>query len=700
MRSALAVVVLLAAFVSAQDRRVKEPELPAWRALGLGAELKWIDDPEAHVDGRRPDRALRVEANRSALIDSAIASAKEQGRLVLWFVPRISEGQKHGVQMYRAPILEGYAMQLLFEDPDLVALAASRFVCARVNLDEALAARYGLRPLDFVEPAIVFLDGEGKVVHFVERIRTFDAHWFVELMRRVIDKAGLDGGDAKVTGARQAIDEGRYARAKTLLDASKGDGEDWYLRAILHRRLRDADAALNALGTAAESRIVPQSLLDAERCRILLLAGRDAEIDGEAATDGARAPEAAYLRALAALRQGDEHDARRRFEAVAGTWPDSQFGRRAAMNVRIGDDERPCGAAFSGFETMRWLDASAYLGFPRDTTWKGPERTPQDMAVAAVQHLLLLQRDDGGFKDSRYAYWPTPKITPNAWIAITALAATALLEHREVDPKRIPTATIDAAIARAEAYLFDPEHLARGENEDVYADTYRLLYLVHKHAGTDAGARQELVERMNAIVKESGERQHDDGFFAHEYANAFCTAAMLWGLLRSREAGAEVPDAMFSRGVAALLSARKADGAFVYGGAARKEGGSSLKDASARMPVCEGVLYALGHSDADRLRFAFDTWWANIERIERVRRNDFHSDGELAGFFFFHALFHASEIWARLPEELRGDSGTRFLDLVRRIPEFDGSFIDSHEIGRSYATAMALLVLANLRTER
>ena len=35
------------------------------------------------------------------------------------------------------------------------------------------------------------------------------------------------------------------------------------------------------------------------------------------------------------------------------------------------------------------------------------------------------------------------------------------------------------------------------------------------------------------------------------------------------------------------------------------------------------------------------------------------------------------------------------MQLLRAIPELDGSFLDSHEIGRSYGTAMALLTIAN-----
>jgi hypothetical protein len=35
------------------------------------------------------------------------------------------------------------------------------------------------------------------------------------------------------------------------------------------------------------------------------------------------------------------------------------------------------------------------------------------------------------------------------------------------------------------------------------------------------------------------------------------------------------------------------------------------------------------------------------------------------------------------------------LELLQRIPEMDGSFLDSHEFGRSYGTAAALLTLHN-----
>ena len=117
------------------------------------------------------------------------------------------------------------------------------------------------------------------------------------------------------------------------------------------------------------------------------------------------------------------------------------------------------------------------------------------------------------------------------------------------------------------------------------------------------------------------------------------------------------------------------------------------------MPVCEGTLFQVGRSDLDKVRFALLTFWDNMSHLEGVRRNDFHSDGELGGFFFFHAVFHASETARLLPAEEQPAQWQKFVALLQQIPEMDGSFLDSHELGRSYGTAMALLTLRNATRE-
>ncbi|HEU4420623.1 MAG TPA: hypothetical protein VFT55_16915, partial [Planctomycetota bacterium] len=134
---------------------------------------------------------------------------------------------------------------------------------------------------------------------------------------------------------------------------------------------------------------------------------------------------------------------------------------------------------------------------------------------------------------------------------------------------------------------------------------------------------------------------------------------------------------------------------FVYGGSARDGQTAQLKDSAGRMPVCEGGLLQLGRSDLDKVRFALQNFWDHMKNLEGVRRNDFHSDGELGGFFFWHSVFHASEVVRILPAEEQAPHWQRFLELLQQIPEVDGSFLDSHELGRSYGTAMALLTLHN-----
>jgi hypothetical protein len=322
---------------------------------------------------------------------------------------------------------------------------------------------------------------------------------------------------------------------------------------------------------------------------------------------------------------------------------------------------------------------------------------------AALDYLLAAQRPDGSWSDTRYAFWPAPRILPNVRMAVTALAATAVLVWRDLDPARA-----DAALVRAERFLLDDAQVARGTEEEVYTEAYRMLYWVKKSLALP-GARREAIQRLNALTGRAAEIQNArNGFYTHEYENAFCTAAMLWSLQRARAVGATVSDETLARAVKAVQSARREDGTFVYGGAYRPRSTTTptpvnvtdLKNASARMPLCEGVLLAQGASDQERLARAFTVFLRYLDRLERVRKCDFHADGELGGFFFWHALFHATLVRSLLQGPVGPQFDERLLDLVTGFPEIDGSFIDDHELGKSYGTAMGLLVLKNLESTR
>ena len=729
MRNALGLsVVLLASFasVSAQETTAApEPAHPV-ESLDLDSHIEWLDDGAVFQDGRRAKRSLTDEEDafdRAAFLDKAIAKARAEEKLVLWYIPRIIEESSSGVQMYRAPVLDVYMRQVVFCDEDVASIIRHRFVPLRLTMDEALSARFDLRPLEFIEPAVVFLDGNGKVVHFVERLRTFDALWFTHLLRRVLDHAGM-GRPAAAATAEEEIARGCYESARAMLARDQDpDVDGLLLRAGLERRLRNPEGAF-ALLEKAEAKIEAERAelaeneeggrrgrrrgnpdatklreaerrVDLERGRLLTLTGKNREAlrpldrafrDGQA--------EAGYLLALNRMALGDETEALRLFQLVEQRHPETLFAKRAQANTVLGPDERPLGAAFAGFEHYGYLHDAAYEGLSRDTSWSGNDLTPKEMATLGVRFLLAQQNGDGGFTGARYAYWGSSEITTNTWVAITALSCAALLEYRDELADVLDATRIDDAIARGEAYMFDERHMNRGANEEVYADAFRLLYLSRRIAHAPMMAEWSL-EKATGIITVAAGHQAEDGFFAHEYRNAFCTGVMLWALLEAREVGVSVPDAMLTAGSGALESARFANGAYSYGGTARGDEGS-LKDASGRMPTCEGVLLRTGAGSDARLAFALETFWEYFDRLERVRRNDFHSDGELAGFFFFHDVFHTSEVLSEMPASLAAPAKARFLQMLRDIPEIDGSFVDSHEFGRAYGTAMALLTLRNV----
>jgi hypothetical protein len=696
----------LVATVGAQNQASAHPAA----SLGLLELIPWQRDGADFYD-HAPTKPPKVD--REALIGAACAKAKAEGKLVLWYVHRIEEKKLGGRQMYRAPVLDVYMQQVVFADPDVASMASEAFVPVRCMLDEPLAQRFDLRPLAFVEPAVLFLDGDGKVVHFVERFRTFHAQWFADLMARLLEQHQVPR-KADTPQAMRRLGLWRPALAVLQAKADKSAAE-WLELAQLQRLLRQPEAALQSLDQAdatasakadpdkprrGPARAAAGSIafdIACERGLLLAMSGRPLEaqpyLEFAWRGDGARTAEAGYWSALDALHLGDETFAMRRFGLVAERFADTPFGKRARANVQLGPDDRPIGAAFTGFESIRYLPESAYQGMPKDTTWNGPALAPKAMALQALQFLLAQQHDDGGFTDARYAYWPSSEITPNVWVAVTGIALSALWEYRSMFPEL--QARIDLALQRGEAFAFDPKRLNRGANEDCYSDAYRLMYLGRRARDASGDAKQKWIGRMNELVQQAQARQKASGFWAHEYENAFATGAVLQELVAARASGATVPTEVTDKGAAALISARFKTGTFAYGGAAGEGRGTPLKDAVGRMPVCEGTLLQLGRSDLDKLRFAMNNFWEFMKNLEGVRRNDFHSDGELGGFFFFHSVFHASEAVLLLPEEERAAHWAKFTALLQDIPEMDGSFLDSHELGRSYGTAMALLTLRN-----
>ncbi len=609
------------------------------------SQIPWITDgielQDNLVGGRTPKEPV---VDREALLSQAKRLAAEKNRLILWYCFRVP-----GSHMYRGRLPDQYMKVAVFTDPAVVDLVKAKFVPLRMACDLPVGLPRGIKAFDFVEPGLILMTPEGNVVHAIDRIRTFNPGWIRSVLAAVLRK-----NEAYNAPAGDSVD-----------DLLRGGDDD--------KALEKAAPAQMALVMRRAGRLEDVLKLDApalQRGLALFDLGRFDE--ARAVLEKEASPEAIYH--LAAIDRLSGRDPEPRWRALVERHPESPWAWRAAANLVRGPDTRPEGPAASMFEDLQYRPIE---GLPRNTCL--PAADAETAARRAVEFLLRAQRPDGSWSDARYAYWPDARILPNAFMAITALAALALSEWREIDPRGV-----QAAVARAEAYIDDDRRMNRGHNEECYADAYRLLYWASKKD----------VARMNRLVARLAAQQDKEGFWAHEYPNPFSTAGVVHCLSEARKAGAGVPDALFKRASDALMKTRGDGGrqSYMY-----PRQPSSEKDSMGRIPLCEMALMECGKGSVEDVAAGLEAYWRHRRRLEAVRVCDFHSDGELAGFFFFYDLFHVAEAARTLREPARGEHLKRLLDQVLALPEIDGSFIDSHELGKSYGTAMALLVMRRAR---
>lgn len=604
-------------------------------ARRCGSQIPWIADGTELVDmelaaGHHPQypearEPRRYKVDRAALLARARKQAAEQRRLILWYVPRMP-----GLHMYRATLLDQAMMAVTFTDPGVVELVNAKFVPLRMCCDPETGAALKLKAFDVVEPALVFLTPEGRVVHVLDRIRTFNADWFRAALVAILRK--------------------HPDRDPPMRDEAS--------RAVVLRREGRFEDVLKLEGEPVQKGIALLGLRRFDEARAVL--------------ERETSPEARYH--LAAIDAWTGKDPAPRLRELARAHPDSPWAWRAAANLVKADDSLPAGPLAHHLEDFFLRPPE---GAPSSTNL--PATDADEAARRAVDWLLRAQHEDGAWRDARYAFWPTPEILPNVWGAVTALASLALLEHRDVDPRRI-----DAALARADAFLRDDRRLAPGKNEESYAQAFRLHYFA---------ARRDR-DLLNRVVARLGAMQDKDGHWPHEYPNPFSTAVVVHALATARKAGATVPDVLFHRASDALLATRGEENRQAY---RVGEPPDNPKSSMSRTALCQLALHESGRGTLGEVAAGVEGYWNFVDRLEAVRLCDYHSDGRLAGFFYFHAGFHLLEAARALEGETRASTLRRLRERTLRIPEWDGSFVDSHEIGKSYGTAMALLLLSRTR---
>ena len=154
-----------------------------------------------------------------------------------------------------------------------------------------------------------------------------------------------------------------------------------------------------------------------------------------------------------------------------------------------------------------------------------------------------------------------------------------------------------------------------------------------------------------------------------------------------------------------LALCRSENGAFSYG--MRRRGGgrgrpASYEGSAGRMPFCELALLLSGKSDQGRLKSAIEISFKHHHLLEKIRKYDDHADRyHNGGFFFWHDILGRTMAISKIKDpQLRKRFAERQLELILAIPEIDGGFVDSHELGKTYGTAMALICIRSLLPDK
>lgn len=636
--STISACLIAPTWLSAQDQAPQKNSTrkirvnPNAQAKRIGSAIKW-----------QPD------------FETAVAKSKETGKPIFWYVPTL-----RGTFMDRKNEIDRYMLAGPFSWPDIVSVINEHYIPVRHAPTTEQQKAFHLVPYEFVEPGFLIigkddsaesklpgLDMKINVSIGVDRITTMHPEWFRHLL---------------TTRVLQPIRPEKKPEA--LLKA-------WKLF-----RSRDFHATVQHL---AMSKNTIQSYSDSNRCECALLLG------------------------MAQFRSGKHELAKLTWTKASETFADEPLAWKAAAEAQmIG----PFARGFEVFNPLPPLALNAGETSAGSQAPKGTYTVPQ-LWRNGMQFLLGMQNEKGGFTDCDYDFGGTDSL-PNVHVAVTSLAGMAMLKACErkdlTDELRTKlTAAIDSAIS----YVTDESNINKFDRDEIlWAYAYRLRFLsrcLQQNVVQLKTNPHSLKEAIAQAAKALENVQSRQGSWYHEYNNSFVTATALVALHEAAKAGAELDQSKIQKGVASLLSDRFANGAYPYSSSRRAAGKPSpgtardVAAAAGRMPICELGLWHWDKSSDKALVSAIRRSLDLQENLDIALKYDDHTSRlAYGGFFFWYDMRGRSEAISRVRDAaMQAEFKAKHKAMIMALPELDGCFVDSHELGRVYGTAMALLSLAN-----
>lgn len=537
-----------------------------------------------------------------------------------------------GSFMDRQAEVDGYMMAGPFSWPWLVELLNERYVPVKAKADRKLCKTYGLAPVSFIEPGILILPtARGAKRRTFQALSTFSPSWF---------RYHFLSYDDTSSPWPVEIQEAYITTCYTTLP--------------------QADDGLERFDKFLET------MPEAER------------------------PGALWMFAAGLRNYQRGAQAREILQRLKKGYPENPLAAKAAMELE------GHGPYWQGFETYDTLPAVSLHDRIRGTRLEKGLLSDAEILVRSQAYLLRMQEADGSWRDSRYDFGGTDSM-PNVHAAITAIIARGLAGHRPPpDQADQPEADVSVSLQRAYAFLAQDDILNLQDSDELlWAYLYRIrlyTYLLDREH-TDREAILPLLTRnVDALMGLQG----DKGAWAHEYENPFVTASALIALYEAQRHGVEPQDLdeVVERGLIALEASRSKDGAYSYY-QGRGKVRTPVEASVGRSPVGEHARQLWGVAKKKDLNEAIANSFEHEEPLFLARKYDDHtSTHAYGGFFFWYSMLGRTEAILALPKgKKRTQYRKRQRDLILGLPEIDGAFIDSHELGRCYGTGMALWCL-------
>ena len=584
-----------------------------------------------------PSPAAARAGNSIEWLDSfeaAIAAARAADKPVFWYVPTLADSP-----MDRQPEIDRYMLAGPFSWPSTIGLLRDHCICLRLAPSGALQKQFELVRGAFIEPGYLLLDRDGKELERLHSLTTFHPQWFEAPLRR-----------------RFAMPLGSFPCTPAVQDAGA---------AYRRRDFAACEAALSAvLVRDAASDLVAESL---------------------------------FLRGAALRRQNREVDAVASWRSVVDDHASTLWAAKCAMEI---EGHGPFSRGFEDFgplpeRVLRDLDEGSRA--PRGSY------TEAELWLRGVEFLLSMADSDGVLRDSIYDFGGTDSLA-NVHLAVSFLCGEALLQAsaRADAAALVLPADLRAGIERRLQQLLvaasdDSRFALEDRDEILWANAYRARFLsrwVEMRSADREKGRAVLGPAVAALCS----LQPETGMWFHEYGNPFAVATALQGLAFAKRSGEEIAPTIVARGIAALQKCRTEQGAYTYGDPGSRAPRATVAAAAGRMPLCELALMLWGKSDEASVQQALAAAFEHHGLLAAVRKYDDHADRHgYGGFFFWFDMLGRAEATMQLaPGAQRELWRAQQKKLILDLPEFDGCFVDSHELGRCYGTAMALLCLAAL----